>query len=63
MCLVSYWDKTIAYMLSEENKLDDFTFIKALQKGRESNRLTKEQKEYLKELMQQRKGQISKCEK
>lgn len=50
ICLVKYWDKTIGYMESKENHLDDFTYIKALQKGRESLCLTAEQKQYLKEL-------------
>ena len=59
MCMISFWDKTMEYMVSKNNKLDDFTYLKALQKGRESNRLTKEQKEYLKELILQRKQQIS----
>ena len=53
--LVKYWDKTIAYMESEDNHLDDFTYIKALQKGRESLCLTAEQKQYLKELKGKRK--------
>lgn len=55
ICLVKYWDKTIAYMESEDNHLDDFTYIKALQKGRESLCLTAEQKQYLKELKGKRK--------
>lgn len=50
ICLVKFWDKTIAYMESEENHLDDFTYKKALQKGRESYCLTPEQKQYLNEL-------------
>lgn len=50
ICLVKYWDKTIAYMESKDNHLDDFTYRKALQKGRESLCLTAEQKQYLKEL-------------
>ena len=29
ICLIKYWDKTIAYMESEDNHLDDFTYIKA----------------------------------
>lgn len=55
ICLMKYWDKTIAYMESEDNHLDDFTYIKALQKGRESLCLTAEQKQYLKELKGKRK--------
>ena len=50
ICFVKFWDKTVAYMEWEENHLDDFTYKKALQKGRESYCLTAEQKQYLKEL-------------
>mgnify|MGYP002627225510 CR=1 FL=1 len=44
--LVKYYDETVAYL--KKSKLDKFTFNKAIQKARESYRLTEEQKEYLK---------------
>lgn len=47
VCLVKQWDKSFAYMASKDNCLDDFTFGKAVQKCRESYRLTLEQKEAL----------------
>ena len=42
VCLVKYFDETVAYL--KQCRLDDFTYKKALQKGLESYRLTKEQK-------------------
>lgn len=47
-CLVKYYAKTINYL--KVSKLNDWTFNKGIQKARESYRLTKEQKEYLKQL-------------
>ena len=48
VALVSYYEKTLNYL--KQSKLDTFTYHKALQKARESYRITKEQKEYLKTL-------------
>lgn len=42
VCLVKYYNETLEYL--KRCKLDDFTYNKALQKGIESYRLTKEQK-------------------
>lgn len=46
--LVAQWDSTIPFI--QQNKLDDWTHNKAIQKARESFRITAEQKEYLKSL-------------
>ena len=46
ICFVKLYDRTKAFM--ENCKLDDFTYNKALQKARESYRITPEQKEELK---------------
>lgn len=46
--LAKQWDDTIPYI--EEKKLDTWTHNKAIQKARESLRITPEQKEYLKTL-------------
>lgn len=54
VCLVKQWDKSFAYMASEDNHLDDFTFGKTVQKCRESYRLTAEQKESLTALKEKR---------
>lgn len=43
--LVKQWDSTIPYILN--NRLDPWTHNKAIQKARESFRITPEQKEYL----------------
>ncbi|MDO4486550.1 MAG: DNA alkylation repair protein [Bacillota bacterium] len=45
ICFVKFYDKTKIYM--EVCNLDDFTYNKALQKARESLRITPEQKEEL----------------
>lgn len=49
-CLVYEWERTIQYLMNG-NHLDAFTYRKTLQKGRESLRITNEQKEVLKELL------------
>lgn len=54
VCLVKQWDKSFAYMSSEENHLDAFTYSKTVQKCRESFRLTMEQKESLTVLKERR---------
>lgn len=48
VCLVKYFAETISYL--EHCALDDFTFNKGLQKGIESYRLTKEQKDLLRSM-------------
>lgn len=48
ICLVKYFDETIFYL--KGCALDDFTFNKGLQKGIESYRLTKEQKDLLRSM-------------
>lgn len=45
---VKYRDYTLSYL--NNNRLDDFTYNKALQKIRESNRVTKEDKELVKQM-------------
>jgi len=45
ICLVKHYQETVAYL--SRCDLDDFTYNKALQKGRESYRLSKEQKDAL----------------
>lgn len=44
--LAKQWDATIKYI--EDNRLDTWTHNKAIQKARESRRITPKQKEYLK---------------
>ena len=46
--LAKKWDISIKYL--EENKLDKWTHNKTIQKAIESYRITKEQKEYLRQL-------------
>lgn len=48
LCLIKFYDKTIQYL--ETATLDYFTYNKALQKARESYRITEEQKEFLKKM-------------
>ncbi len=45
ICFVKFYDETLMFMKKAE--LDDFTYNKALQKARESRRISKEQKEKL----------------
>ncbi|MGN0704689.1 MAG: DNA alkylation repair protein [Lentihominibacter sp.] len=52
ICFVKFYDETKAYM--NESVLDDFTYNKALQKARESYRLTPEQKAELNEMKRKR---------
>lgn len=52
VCFVKFYDETKAYM--KESVLDDFTYNKALQKARESYRLTPEQKAELNEMKRKR---------
>jgi hypothetical protein len=46
--LAKQWDTTVKYI--EDHRLDTKTHNKAIQKARESNRITSKQKEYLKAL-------------
>lgn len=46
--LAKQWDATVPYI--ENNRLDDWTHNKTIQKARESLRVTPEHKEYLKSL-------------
>ena len=46
ICVIKYYDRSIKY-LEKEAILDDFTYNKAIQKARESYRLSKEQKDFL----------------
>ena len=46
--LVKYYDKTVEFL--KTSTLDKFTFNKGIQKARESYRITKEQKEFLKSM-------------
>ena len=55
VCFVKFYDETKAYM--KDSVLDDFTYNKALQKARESYRLTPEQKAELNAM--KRKGKKS----
>lgn len=52
--LAKQWDTAIKYI--EDHRLDTWTHNKAIQKARESRRITSAQKEYLKSLRQLRKG-------
>ncbi|MCI8444256.1 MAG: DNA alkylation repair protein [Clostridia bacterium] len=45
ICLIKYYDETLVYL--EKANLDTFTYHKALQKGIESDRITLEQKQVL----------------
>ena len=44
ICLVKYFDKTLEFIIINKNKIDKWTFNKALQKGIESFRISKENK-------------------
>ena len=55
VCFVKFYDETKAYM--KDSVLDDFTYNKALQKARESYRITPEQKAELN--MMKRRGKRS----
>lgn len=50
ICLIKYYDKTILFLKNKKEKFDKFTYNKALQKGTESFRLSKEQKETLRKM-------------
>ena len=48
ICLIKYYDRTLNYLKTA--KLDKFTYNKALQKAIESYRITKEQKQTLRDM-------------
>ena len=48
ICLIKYYDKTVNYL--KEANLDNFTYNKSLQKAIESYRITKEQKQTLRDM-------------
>ncbi|MHC1723413.1 MAG: DNA alkylation repair protein [Aminipila sp.] len=50
VCFVKYPEITRAFFEKQSNKLDDFTYNKAIQKIRESYRASKEDKDYLNQL-------------
>lgn len=54
VCLVKQWEKSFAYMGSLENLLDEFTYVKTIQKCRESFRLSLQQKDALTKLKEKR---------
>lgn len=54
VCLVKQWEKSFAYMSSSENHLDEFTYVKTIQKCRESFRLSLQQKGALTKLKEKR---------
>lgn len=47
MCYVKFPDKILEYLKSEQNRLDDFTYNKTIQKIIESLKVSKEEKEVL----------------
>lgn len=49
ICLIKYYDKTINY-LKNNSKIDKWTYNKSLQKAIEAYRITKDQKELLKNM-------------
>lgn len=53
VCLAKYYEWTVTYL--QNCTLDDFTYHKALQKARESYRLTLQQKESLKQMRRDKK--------
>lgn len=50
VCFVKYPEITRTFFEKDTNKLDDFTYNKAIQKIRESYRVSKEDKDYLNQL-------------
>lgn len=50
ICLIKYYDETLLFLKDKKEKFDKFTYNKALQKGIESFRLTKNQKETLRKM-------------
>lgn len=50
ICLIKYFDKTLKFLNNNQNKIDKWTYNKALQKGIESFRISKNNKEILKNM-------------
>lgn len=50
ICLIKYFDKTIDFLTINKNKFDEWTYNKALQKGIESYRISKDNKVLLKSM-------------
>ncbi|QIB67913.1 DNA alkylation repair protein [Aminipila butyrica] len=50
VCWVKFSQQTKAFFIKENNSLDDFTYNKAIQKIRESYRVSQEDKDFLKQL-------------
>jgi len=50
ICLIKYFDKTYNYLITNKNNFDKWTYNKSLQKGIESYRITKENKELLRKI-------------
>ena len=50
ICLIKYFDKTIEFLNTNKYILDKWTYNKALQKGLESYRISKENKEILRNM-------------
>lgn len=50
ICLIKYFDKTIKFLNDNKEGFDKWTYNKALQKGIESLRISKENKEILKKM-------------
>ena len=49
ICLIKFYDRSVKYLMQEAD-LDNFTYNKAIQKAIESYRLSKEQKDFLRNL-------------
>ena len=50
ICLIKYFDYTIKIMINNKNNIDKWTYNKALQKGIESLRISKDNKDILKKM-------------
>ena len=50
ICLIKYFDYTIKFMINNKNNIDKWTYNKALQKGIESLRISKDNKDILKKM-------------
>ena len=50
IAIVKHFEETIEFLKTNQNKIDKWTYNKALQKGKESLKITKEQKQILQSL-------------
>lgn len=50
ICLIKYFDKTLKFLNNNQNKINKWTYNKALQKGIESFRINKDNKKILKNM-------------